>query len=200
MQSEDTLERSDGGMGVGLSLAKKIVHGHQGTIEARSEGPGHGSSFEIRLPLTTLRHEKREPEPPTDLDQTLVCKVLLVEDNVDAGEMLAKALRRRGFDVLLTLDGKTAIHEFPEYEPDVAVIDIGLPKISGYEVARTIRQNDLWDDVLLVALTGYGQESEKEAVLDAGFDHHLIKPLQFNQLHEIILLHLKEDAVIHPND
>jgi len=190
VQSEDTLDRSAGGMGVGLSLARKIVNAHQGTISANSEGEGHGSTFEIRLPLTKLRHEKREPDPPSVPEKKLACKVLLVEDNVDAGEMLAKTLRRRGFDVLVTLDGKTAIHKFPEYEPDVAVIDIGLPKISGYEVARTIRQNNLWDHILLVALTGYGQKSEKEAVLDAGFDHHIIKPLQFKDLHAIILQHL----------
>ncbi len=115
---------------------------------------------------------------------------MLVEDNVDAREMLAKALTRRGFEVRAFGDGKSAVEAFPEFSPQVAIIDIGLPKISGHEVAKSIRQNPLWDQTLLVALTGYGQDEDGDAIAAAGFDHHLVKPLRFEKLHQLLLKHL----------
>ena len=190
VQSDDRLDRSNGGLGVGLSLAQKIVKAHNGAIAASSQGLGKGSEFEIRLPLTSLQHLKRETVKIPELDKSLTCKVMLVEDNVDARNMLAKTFKRRGFDVLAVGDGKTAIKKFPEFDPTVAVIDIGLPEISGYEIAKTIRQNPLWDEVMLVALTGYGQEKEKKAIYDCGFNRHFIKPLQFEELHRLIIAHL----------
>lgn len=188
VQSENTLHRTAGGMGVGLSLTQKIVHAHQGTITAQSKGIGQGAKFQIRLPLTTLKHEK--PKKLLPLDRTLVCKVLLVEDNQDAREMMAKTFRRRGFEVLGVSDGKAAIVKLPEFEPAVAVVDIGLPGISGYEVAKAIRENPLWDAIMLIALTGYGQEEDKLAIVEAGFDHHLVKPLIFDELHDLIIKHI----------
>jgi len=193
VQSEHhAIGRSAGGMGVGLSITQKIVNAHNGSVTAHSDGHGHGSKFEIRLPLTTLLHDKREAEESAELDRSLTCKVMLVEDNVDARDMLAKTFRRRDFDVLAVGDGKAAIQQFPDFEPAVAVIDIGLPGISGFEIASTIRQNELWNDVLLVALTGFGQKSDQEAIFKAGFDHHIVKPLQFSALHDIILRHLSK--------
>jgi two-component system CheB/CheR fusion protein len=194
VQSEDTLERSAGGMGVGLSLTQKIIHAHNGTVTAASDGVGHGSQFQIRLPLTTIQHEKREPTKSKSLDRSLTCKVLLIEDNVDAREMIAKTFRRRGFEVLAVGDGKVAINKFPEFGPRVAVVDIGLPGVSGYDVARTIRQNPLWNNVMLVALTGYGRKEDKAAIFDAGFNHHIVKPLIFDNLHDLILEHLSANA------
>ena len=190
-QSNETLDRSTGGLGVGLSLAQKIIRAHNGSIVANSDGPGRGAEFQIRLPLTELKHEKREPVDIQNLDRSSTCKIMLVEDNSDAREMLAKTFRRRGFEVLAVADGKTAIKEFPEFEPQVAVIDIGLPGISGYQLAEAIRQNELWNHILLVALTGYGQAKEKEAILDSGFDHHIVKPLRFEELHRTIAAHLR---------
>ncbi len=192
VQSDNALERSIGGMGVGLSLTQKIVQAHNGTVTATSQGPDKGSSFEIRLPLTAINHVKREPNNGLQIDRSLSCRLLLVEDNVDAREMLAKTFRRRGFEVLAVGDGKTAINRFPEFEPKVAIIDIGLPGISGYDVVKTIRQNELWNDVMLVALTGYGQKKDKIDILNAGFDQHIVKPLVFDQLHELILSHLSK--------
>ena len=194
VQSENTLERSIGGMGVGLSLTQKIVHAHNGTVTAASAGPGKGSTFQIRLPITTINHEKRAAVNDSQLDRSLSCRLLLVEDNFDAREMLAKTFRRRGFEVLAVGDGKTAINRFPEFEPEVAIIDIGLPGISGYDVVKTIRQNELWNDVMLVALTGYGQKKDRVDILEAGFDHHVVKPLVFDELHDLILNYLSKTA------
>ena len=192
-QSSETLDRSTGGLGVGLSLAQKIVRAHNGSILAKSDGLGRGAEFQIRLPLTELKHEKRDLKDRQDFDRSSTCKVMLVEDNPDAREMLAKTLRRRHFEVLAVGDGKTAIKEFPNFEPQVAVVDIGLPGISGYDLAQAIRQNELWDHILLVALTGYGQGKEKKAILESGFNHHIVKPLQFDELHRLIANHLSKE-------
>ena len=190
VQSDDTLQQSTGGMGVGLSLTQKIIDAHNGKVTAQSKGKGHGSTFQIRLPLTTLTHEKREPTKSQGLDRSLTCKIMLVEDNMDAREMMGKTFQRRGFVVLAVGDGKTAIEKFPDFDPVVVVVDIGLPGISGYEVAKTVRQNPLWDNVMLVALTGFGQKEDREAIFAAGFDHHIVKPLIFDNLHDLILEHL----------
>ena len=194
VQCDNTLHRTAGGMGVGLSLTQKIVHAHNGTISAQSAGRGHGSSFQLRLPLTSLSHQKRDKTQTFDRDRT--CKVMLVEDNRDAREMLANTFERRGFEVLAVDNGKTAIKEFPKFAPAVAVVDIGLPGITGFEIAKTIRQNALWDQVLLVALTGYGQQEDKDAIAASGFDHHIVKPLNFSDLRKLIVKHLsgREEA------
>lgn len=188
VQSEETLDRSKGGMGVGLSLARTIVEAHQGLISVASDGPGQGSTFEIRLPTTTLPSESKKNK---DVKVQGGCKVLLVEDNRDALNMLAKSFRRRGFEVATAEDGLDALVRFDEFVPEVAVIDIGLPKMNGYEVAKKIRSNQLWDGKLLVALTGYGQNSERDAILNAGFDHHLVKPLNFSVLNDLIYKHIE---------
>ena len=193
---EDTLEQSGDGMGVGLSLAQKIVHAHRGTIDVKSEGKDKGCTFQIKLPISHLNAEEHNSKTPTQTQtqssdaSDLTCKIMLVEDNVDAREMLAKALTRRGFEVSAFADGKSAVKAFPEFSPQVAIIDIGLPKISGHEVAKSIRQNPLWNQTLLVALTGYGQDEDGDAIAAAGFDHHLVKPLRFEKLHQLLLKHL----------
>ena len=192
VQSDQTIERSAGGMGVGLSLTQKIIHAHNGIVTVESEGPGQGSKFQIRLPLTALKHEKRELVKNKKVDASLVCKIMLVEDNEDARDMLEKTLKRRKFEVLAVGDGKTAINKFPEFDPQVAVIDIGLPGISGHKVAKAIRENPLWDGVMLVALTGYGRKEDKDAIHEAGFNHHLVKPLVLNDLLELVTEHLSK--------
>ena len=194
VQSFKTLDHSAGGMGVGLSLSRKIIDAHNGTITADSEGHGKGSTFQIRLPLTTLKHEQRNVVRPNFLDRSLVCKIMLVEDNSDAREMLAKTFHRRGFDVLEAPDGETALELLEDFEPRVAVIDIGLPGMSGEELAEKIRKDQRWDDVMLIALTGFGQSDEKLASLQAGFDHHFTKPLQFSELHDLILTQLSSES------
>ena len=119
---------------------------------------------------------------------------MLVEDNSDAREMLAKTFHRRGFDVLEAPDGETALELLEDFEPRVAVIDIGLPGMSGEELAEKIRKDQRWDDVMLIALTGFGQSDEKLASLQAGFDHHFTKQLQFSELHDLILTQLSSES------
>ena len=196
VQSFQTIDHSAGGMGVGLSLSRKIIDAHNGTITGESEGRGKGSTFQIRLPLTTLKNDKRNADRPYFLDQSLVCRVMLVEDNADAREMLAETFRRRGFDVLEVPDGETALEYLADFEPDVAVIDIGLPGISGEQLAEKIRADKRLDNVMLVALTGFGQSEEKLACLRAGFDHHLTKPLEFAELHDLILARLSNQSQV----
>lgn len=179
VQSENTLARSSGGMGVGLSLAKCIVDAHHGKISASSEGVGKGSTFEIRLPLCK---SVAEPTNLVSLPATKSCRVMLVEDNADARTMMAELLRLQGHEVFEAADGPSALLLLPDARLDIAVIDIGLPEMNGYEVAKRIRQLPLQSSVRLVALTGYGTAADREQTADAGFDAHLVKPLVMEEL------------------
>ncbi len=195
VQSDSTLARSSGGMGVGLSLARRIVEAHQGSIFAESEGPGQGSTFRIRIPLTSAARPRQTDESLPSFDK---CKLLLVEDNDDARFMLAKTLRMRGFDVIDAADAQQALAVIRSFQPDVAVIDIGLPVMDGYQLAREIRQIDDLDGILLVALTGYGRTNDRQTALLTGFDAHLVKPLNPLELFELIsrkLTHKSPPAV-----
>ena len=183
VQSESTLDRSSGGMGVGLSLARSIVQAHGGTISAESDGTGQGSTFQIRLPLREKPAQQTAPAPHFSFQDS---KLLLVEDNEDARTMLAKTLRLNGFEVAEAGDGEVALALFEEFQPEVAVIDIGLPLMNGYELVRKTKASGLSDGVLLIALTGYGRESDRQEAIEAGFDAHLVKPLDPAQLYRVI--------------
>ncbi len=183
VQSESNLARSSGGMGVGLSLARSIVQAHAGTIAAESAGPGCGSTFRIRLPLTARPVKAKPPAPHFSIGK---CKLLLVEDNHDARTMLAKSLRLRGFEVADVGDGEAALTLFRSFQPDVAVVDIGLPVMDGYQMARQVRRTKELNDTMLIALTGYGRESDRQAAIEAGFDAHLVKPLDPTELYSLI--------------
>lgn len=183
VQGESTLARSSGGMGVGLSLARGIVEAHGGTILAHSDGPGSGSTFTIQLPLTDRTPRPQPPKPHVSFDG---CKLLLVEDNEDARTMLTKALRLQGFEVTNAPDGKAAIEAFRSFRPEVAVIDIGLPVMNGYELAKQVRADDKLAGTMLIALTGYGRETDRQKALHSGFDAHLVKPLDPGELYELI--------------
>jgi two-component system CheB/CheR fusion protein len=183
VQSNTTAARSAGGMGVGLSLTRSIVEAHDGTISAASDGPGKGSMFQIRLPATNKKNSAEAPLAPVSFEG---CKLLLVEDNEDARSMLAQALQMQGFDVAVAGDGNTALELFPSFRPDVAVIDIGLPDMDGYQVARKVRANGDRSRIALIALTGYGREADRQDAIDAGFDAHLVKPLNPDDLYRQI--------------
>jgi two-component system CheB/CheR fusion protein len=170
-------------MGVGLSLARSIVEAHAGSIAAESEGPGKGSSFQIRLPLAKGKPKQRTPAPHF---QFKGCKLLLVEDNVDARQMLARALQLHGFVVKEAKDGNQALSLFSTFQPEVAVIDIGLPGMNGYQVAQQVRAMDDLNGPTLIALTGYGREADREAALESGFDAHMVKPLDPSRLYTFI--------------
>jgi signal transduction histidine kinase/ActR/RegA family two-component response regulator len=176
-------DRTTSGLGVGLSLARRLVELHGGTVEAHSEGPGRGSEFVIRLPLLAATPEN---EPPRErAAPSGACRVLIAEDNVDAAEMMRVMLSLSGHDVKVATDGVQAVAIAESTRPDIAFIDIGMPRMDGYEAARQIRRA-LADRIVLVALTGWGQEDDKERAREAGFDHHLTKPAEPEMLERLI--------------
>jgi two-component system, sensor histidine kinase len=186
-QVDKSLERSQAGLGVGLTLARRLAELHGGTLEAHSGGQGQGSCFAIRLPLATdiARDDGLLPclaeEPP------LVChRILLADDNVDFALTLATLLRGLGHEVLVTHDGEQALQAADGFRPDFAFLDIGLPKRNGYELARGLRESAITARSILVAVTGWGQEKDRQLAAQAGFDHHLVKPVQLAQIQEIL--------------
>jgi two-component system CheB/CheR fusion protein len=186
VQSDDTLDRSEGGMGVGLTLVRSLVELHQGTIEASSAGPDRGSEFVIRLPLT-----HNQPCEGSSGSNSQICndgRIVLVEDNHDAREMMEKLLNHEGFQVVATAaDGAEGFEAIMRERPSFGLLDIGLPKLDGYQLARKLR-SELGQSIRLIALTGYGRDEDHEAVLQAGFDGHLVKPVTIAQLREILTM------------
>jgi two-component system CheB/CheR fusion protein len=183
VQSDQKLDRSRGGLGVGLSLAKTIVELHGGTVSVRSEGPGMGSEFEVKLALGPGSNILgRRDEVVT----AGACRIELVDDQDDARDMLRDLLEARKHVVYDAADGAAAVQLIAEYKPDVAFIDIGLPVMDGFEVAQQIRMRPDLVNVRLVALSGYGNKSDVQAALNAGFDEHVTKPAELQQLERIL--------------
>jgi len=184
MQVDRSTRRSQGGLGIGLTLVKSLVGMHSGTVEARSEGPGLGSTFIVRLPLTTAAEvpasaiRRAEPLPAR--------RILIVDDSRDGGESLAMLLRVLGGEVALAHSGRTALECVDTFMPDVVLLDIGMPGMDGYEVARRIRANPGNQHISLIALTGWGQEEDRKRSVAAGFDHHLVKPADIEQLRQLL--------------
>ena len=179
-QGDRTLERSPGGLGIGLTLARRLVESHGGTIEAESGGAGRGSVFTVRLPrLTTPRGE---PAAATGEPGAAPRRILLVEDSQDARDMLRMYLAQLGHQVYEAADGPSAVEAALRVLPDVALIDIGLPGVDGYEVARRIRATPDGRHLYLVAVTGYGQPKDRDQALAAGFDDYLVKPFDRDRL------------------
>jgi two-component system CheB/CheR fusion protein len=185
VQSEQRLDRSRGGLGVGLSLAKSIVELHGGTISVKSEGSGKGADFTVTIPLgahiTDTTGEVIFDKPAIERR-----RILVVDDQEDSREMLKMLLESRDHVVLDAADGPSALELIEREKPDVAFIDIGLPVMTGYEIAQRIRENSQLDEVLLVALTGYGAPSDVTAAKEAGFDEHVIKPAELSRLEKIL--------------
>jgi len=175
------LHRSQGGLGIGLALVRKLVEMHGGHVDGYSEGIGKGSEFVIRLPLVK---EQAQPPPSDDaLPLTPACRrVLVADDNRDAVAMVSLMLRMIGVEVEAAYDGPQAIRAAERYRPDLALIDIGMPDLSGLEVARVIRAQPWGRELLLVALTGWGQDSDQRRTREAGFDEHVTKPINRAQL------------------
>jgi PAS domain S-box-containing protein len=186
-QAGMSLDRAQGGLGVGLSLVERLVKLHGGTVTAYSAGPGKGSQFTVRLPTVAahdtvpeLRAEHARIEPGNR------CRVLVVDDNIDSADSLAMLLRMLGHEVQIANEAAEALRLLDEFRPQVAILDIGLPKVSGYELGRQIRERPWASDVVLVALTGWGQEQHRRRSAESGFDHHLTKPVEFDVLQQIL--------------
>ena len=184
-QEDRSLERSQGGLGIGLSLVRRLVELHGGRVEAHSAGRGQGSRFTVELPITTAA----EHQPPPTLAATpspalppRTRRILVVDDNRDAATTLTKLLRRRKHEVETVFDGEEAVRKAGEFDPEVVLLDIGLPKINGYEAAEQIRRQSPREDLVLIALTGWGQAEDRRRASEAGFTHHLVKPVMFEEL------------------
>lgn len=173
VQSEQGLERARGGLGIGLTLVRKIVDLHGGSVAATSDGIGMGSEFCVRLPRSERQKARSDAPPPS---QRRTRSILVVEDQDDAREMLTLLLEAHGNNVFGAADGPAALDIIERERPDAALIDIGLPSMNGYEVARRVRSHPELSAVYLVALTGYGTHEDVRAARDAGFDHHMTKP------------------------
>jgi two-component system, sensor histidine kinase len=186
-QVDNSLERSQAGLGVGLTLARRLVELHGGTLEAHSDGRGQGSCFVIRLPLATDGARDGGQLPDIAEESLQIChRILLADDNVDFALTLATLLRGLGHEVLVTHDGEQALQAADGFRPDFAFLDIGLPKCNGYELARGLRESAVTARSILVAVTGWGQEKDRQLAAQAGFDHHLVKPVQLAQIQEIL--------------
>jgi two-component system, chemotaxis family, CheB/CheR fusion protein len=185
VQSEQRLDRSHGGLGVGLSLARSIVELHRGMISVHSEGPGRGSEFRVCLPLLRRAVSQWGPQL-TPAQRSDRCRIVLVDDQDDSRAMLRLLLESRDHVVIDVADGPSAIDVIVREKPDVAFIDIGMPVMNGYEIAQRIRGRADLEDVMLVALTGYGAASDVSAARAAGFDEHVIKPAELAKLEKIL--------------
>jgi PAS domain S-box-containing protein len=191
VQERQAIDRAQGGLGLGLTIVRNLVERHGGSVTATSDGPGHGSEFVVRLPLANAaltadagrpaarRRGVSAPVPGTS-------RVLVVDDNQDAADMLAETLRASGYETRVALDGPSALREAEIFAPDIAFLDIGLPVMDGHEVAARLRELPGMQDIRLVAVTGYGQESDRVKSRLAGFQHHLVKPVDFKEIESIV--------------
>jgi PAS domain S-box-containing protein len=171
-------DRSEGGLGIGLALSKGLVELHGGALEARSEGAGLGSEFIVRLPHGVSLQSQEPPTLEAAPELRNRRRVLIADDNRDGAESLAILLRVEGHDVSVVHDGAAALVALERLRPEVALLDIGMPGLNGYEVAQRVRESPTGRDILLVAITGWGQDSDKVRAIDAGFDHHFTKPIE----------------------
>ncbi|MFL5327437.1 MAG: ATP-binding protein [Gemmataceae bacterium] len=185
-QVDRTLGRSQGGLGIGLSLVKTLVESHGGTVEVRSEGPGRGTEFLVRFPLASQQLLPATSLRPEKTRAVAYHRILVVDDNVDSADSLAALLKFLGADAETANDGEAALRLFASFRPSIAFLDIGMPGMDGYEVARRVRQRPEGRDVVLIALTGWGQDEDRRRSAEAGFNYHFVKPMEMSALQELI--------------
>jgi CheY-like chemotaxis protein len=186
VQLEPEPENSEGGLGIGLALVKALVELHGGSITVHSAGRDQGSTFTIKLPRTSLVQTTAPNDAPPRAAPQVGRSVLIADDNADGAEILALLLQTSGHTVHVANDGASAMELATRLKPDVAVLDIGMPILNGYEVAKRIRSESWGGRMTLIALTGWGQDEDKSAALAAGFDHHLTKPTDPARLESLL--------------
>ncbi|HKP80767.1 MAG TPA: ATP-binding protein [Pyrinomonadaceae bacterium] len=187
VQLDSSEPHPQGGLGVGLTLVRRLIEMHGGTVEAHSDGAGKGSEFIVRLPVLAKAEQTSEVEGGiTPAVSDIRRRILVVDDNIDSAESMAMMLELSGHDVAMAHDGAEAIERAKEFLPDVAFLDLGMPKLNGYEAARSIREQPWGRQILLVALTGWGQEDDKRRTREAGFDAHIVKPIDFAALEKLL--------------
>jgi PAS domain S-box-containing protein len=194
VQSQNSLERSEGGLGIGLPLARTLVELHGGHLQAFSRGPGHGSEFIVSLPLSRSG-QVTEPAPATPAAAAAVSprgaavplRLLLVDDSVDAATLLSMVLEADGYDVRVAHEGTQALEIAAQFKPEIVLLDLGLPGMDGFQLAREMRKLPDTADALLIAVTGYGQASDRLRSQEAGFDHHLVKPVSVDEIQRVIV-------------
>jgi CheY-like chemotaxis protein len=185
-QVDHSLDRAQGGLGVGLTLVRSLVELHDGSVQALSDGPGRGSEFVVRLPLFVGEDSEANQPGRSDEAARLPCRVLVVDDNRDAADSLAMLLQLDGHEVHIAHDGPAALAAAGEFAPQVVMLDIGLPGLDGYGVARALREQPGTRDILLVAISGYGQEEDRQLSHEAGFDYHFVKPIDFLEVRRVL--------------
>jgi two-component system CheB/CheR fusion protein len=183
VQARRTIDRSDGGLGLGLTLVKSLVEMHGGGVSARSDGEGHGSEFEVRLPLALAHHDER-PKPAQRVGAQLAkgARIVVVEDNSDGREALCELLSLAGYDCHSAGEGDSGLSLIERLKPHAAIVDLGLPVLDGLQIARRLRADARYRDLYLIALTGYGQRADRDNALAAGFNEHLVKPVDTREL------------------
>jgi signal transduction histidine kinase/ActR/RegA family two-component response regulator len=187
VQVDRSLDRSQGGLGIGLTLVERLVEMHHGSVQVASDGPGRGSEFTVRLPAAEIAPDAAaEPALERAPANDSRLRVLVVDDNVDAARVTSLLLRRKNHDVRTAHDGQFALQVAQSFSPHVVILDIGLPEVDGFEVARRLRELDETRESLLVALTGYGRDGDRKKSVEVGFDFHLVKPVDAETLLQIV--------------
>jgi PAS domain S-box-containing protein len=185
-QADRSLERSQGGLGIGLTLVQRLVEMHHGTVRAFSDGVGKGSEFVVELPVASLVAALRRPGD-SDFDSLRKHRrILVVDDNRDSADSMAKLLRMLGNDVVTAYDGLEAVDQATTFQPEIVLLDLGLPRLNGYDAARRIREQPGGAKRALIALTGWGQQEDRRRTAEAGFDHHLVKPIDLGALQSLL--------------
>jgi PAS domain S-box-containing protein len=186
-QVDRNMERAQGGLGIGLTLVRRLIEMHDGTVEAHSDGPGQGSEFIVRLPV--LKGSAQWPDDSATCEDASVAptrRILIVDDNHDSAMSLGMLLKLMGNEIQTVHDGLAAVDTAEKFRPDMILLDIGLPKLNGYDACRRIRRQGWSQSTVIVALTGWGQEEDRRRSQDAGFDHHLVKPVEIAALEKLM--------------